>query len=87
MPTARARYAITETPAISRALEAARRKWPEDSTRPSRLILRLVEEGVQSIEPELEQRRQERLRAIRELAGTGSYPPGYLEELRSDWPE
>lgn len=87
MPTTKPRYAITETPAVSRALEAARRKWPEDRDRPSRLLLHLVSEGERAIAPELDEGRARRLAVIHELAGSLTYPEGYLEDLRKDWPE
>ena len=87
MPTTRPRYAITETPEISRALEAARRKWPEDSDRPAKLILRLIHDSASRIDDQLEQDRARRQQAIRDAAGSFEYPEGYLEDLRKDWPE
>lgn len=87
MPTARPRYAITETPAITRALDRARVVWPEDSARPSRLLLRLIEAGEQVVSLDAERERKRMLRVIDEYAGSFSYPEGYLEDLRSEWPE
>jgi len=87
MPTTRPRYAITETPEISRALAAARRKWPEDSDRPAKLILRLIHDSASRIDDQLDQDRAKRLQAIRDAAGSFEYPEGYLEDLRKDWPE
>ena len=87
MPTTKPRYAITETPDVSRALEAARRKRPEDSDRPAKLILHLIHDAASRIDDQLEQDRERRLQAIRDAAGSFEYPEVYLEDLRKDWPE
>lgn len=69
MPTTKPRYAITETPEISHALEVARRKWPEESDRPGKLILRLINGSASRIDDQLEQDPERRLQAIRDAAG------------------
>lgn len=89
MPTVRPRHAITETDAVTAALEAAARKWPEDRDRPARLLAHLVEVGFHTIEVELDEKAFARRQALERLKGsmTGVYGPGYLEELRAEWPE
>lgn len=85
MPTARPRHSIVETNEISRALKAAARRWPDDRERPEKLLLDLIREGHRAITTGVEDRRA----AISTAGGalTGSYPDGYLEQLREDWPE
>ncbi|MDQ6522267.1 hypothetical protein RB608_01580 [Nocardioides sp. LHD-245] len=89
MPTVRPRHAITETDAVTAALEAAARKWPEDRDRPARLLAHLVEVGFHAIEVELDEKALARRRALEQLAGslTGVYEPGYLDALRAEWPD
>lgn len=89
MPTTRPRHAVTETPDVSAALQAAARKWPEDRNRPGRLLRRLIREGFHSIEPDTIDARSDRLAVLRRVSGayTGMYAPDYLERLRAEWPE
>jgi hypothetical protein len=89
MPTDRPRHTITETDEVARALHDAARRWPDDSERPGKLLLDLVREGHRTIAVEEEQAIADRRAAIERTGGalTGSYPVGYLERLRQDWPE
>jgi hypothetical protein len=87
MPTARPRHTITETDEVAEALDAARKRWPDEG-RPTRLLLRLVREGYGAITNEAGRTTARRRNAVRETSGalTGSYGPDYLERLRGDWP-
>lgn len=85
MPTVRPRHPITETDEIAHALAAARRAWPELSNKPTALLRQLILAGEQSIDD----RAARRHRAIDTTAGSlaGTFTPGYLDDLRQDWPE
>lgn len=82
MPTTRPRLAITETDAIARALDVAELRWPGRSR--AQLLVLLVEEGRRHVEHDEEHR----LAALAATSGalTVAYGPGYLEDLREDWP-
>jgi hypothetical protein len=79
---------ITETDEVARALRDAARQWPQDRERPAKLLLDLVREGHRAIAADAERTVAERRSAIERTAGalTDVYPPGYLDELRGDWP-
>jgi hypothetical protein len=92
MPTTKARHTVTETDEIARALAAAARRWPQDSSRPGRLIAHLIEEGRLAIEPEVDAAIEERRAVIRRLAGsmTGVFSGQdaiSLDQLRDEWPD
>lgn len=86
MPTTRPRYQVTETPEVARALDRAAERWPGESR--SMLLVRLVEVGgglLESEEAACELRHRDAV-----LATAGRYAeafgPGYLDQLRTDWP-
>lgn len=89
MPTRRPRHTITETDEIARALDLAAVRWPADRDNRAKLLQRLIGEGHRVVTEHEERRVSERRAAIERTSGslTGVYPPGYLAELREDWPE
>jgi hypothetical protein len=52
------------------------------------LLVRLALEGHRAAQQAHDERRRRRLAAVREHSGilTGAYGPGYLEQLREEWP-
>lgn len=86
MPTARHRYQVTETDEVSRALEAAEKRWPGEPR--ARLIVRLITENGARVAEVNQAERERRRAALDAVAGSfsGMYPLGYLEELRAEWP-
>lgn len=89
MPTERARLTITETDDVARMLDEAAECWPEDREHRGRLLKRLAARGLEAARAE---RAAERLgwAAVVEraagAAGPHAYAPGYLDDLRDDWP-
>ncbi|QUR69118.1 hypothetical protein [Mycobacterium spongiae] len=86
MPTTRPRYQVTETPEIARALDQAARRWPGEPR--SKLLRRLIEVGGGILERNEKSDDSAHRAAV--LASSGRYSeafaPGYLTDLREDWP-
>lgn len=87
MPTTRPRHTVTETEDVARALDDAARRWPDVRSR-SQLLLQLLAEGHASLRREDAEETERRREAIRRTSGilTGAFDPGYLSDLRDDWP-
>lgn len=87
MPTTRPRTQVTHTDEVEEALRIARSRWPDES--PSALITHLVVAGAQALREEGSERNGARSRRIDVAVGrfAGIYGPGYLPDLRADWPE
>ncbi|GLE59016.1 hypothetical protein NJBCHELONAE_43270 [Mycobacteroides chelonae] len=85
MPTTKKRYQVTETDPVKDALAVAAQRWPELKDQPAALLVALIEVGRDAIEGTAAQR----LAAIEATAGSlpDVFSPGYLDELRQEWPE
>jgi hypothetical protein len=88
MPTTLPRIQVTQTPALRDALELAAAEWP--GVPRSELVARLAAAGGESLAAKRATRRSERRRALDQtqgIFGIEVYPPGYLDDLRKEWPE
>ena len=87
MPTTRPRYQVTETASVARALDRAALRWPGEPR--SKLLILLVEAGAHILEQD--ERLESDVHRSAVLASAGRYDtafgPGYLTDLRGDWPE
>jgi predicted RNA polymerase sigma factor len=88
MPTTKPRYMITQNDLVAEALADAARQWPEDGGSCTKLLLRLIEAGHQSLCDDSKRRRREQLAAIESTAGIlqGVFNPGDLQQLHEEWP-
>ena len=86
MPTTRPRYQVTETDAVAHALDIAAREWPDEPR--SKLLMRLVALGGDSLEASQTEKRLARLLALERTRGkyADAFDADYLAGLRNDWP-
>jgi hypothetical protein len=77
---------VTETDELAAALDSAAARSPGLSR--AQLLIRLAMDGQQVAQRAQEDRRRQRLDALRKHSGalTGAYGEDYLERLRQEWP-
>lgn len=87
MPTTLPRHAVTETPEVTAALQAAARRWPAERDRPAALLRHLVALGARVLADDAESAAERRLAAVAAAKGalSGDFGPGYLDEVRDGW--
>ena len=75
---------ITETDALSEALERAADLWPEDARDKGRLLRRVLSAGIESVETAQIKRLESRRSAIEQAAGslTGVWPADWRSAVR-----
>ena len=86
MPTTHPRIQVTVTDELRQALAAARTQWP---TLPeSQLLAALACRGAGTLAAEAGARPAARAAALEQARAdlAGCYPPGYLDDLRAEWP-
>lgn len=79
---------ITESEQVAKALDDAAKCWPADRGTPSKLLLRLLEEGHRAVIGQRAHDAATRRAAVARTSGalTGVFGDGYLTALREDWP-
>lgn len=79
---------ITETDALSAALDRAAELWPEDASDKGRLLRRVLSAGIESVETAQTKRLESRRSAIEQAAGSlaGAWPEDWRSSARDEWP-
>ncbi len=89
MPTDHRRHAITETDDIKKALDIARRAWPDLADKPGALLRQLILVGRNTLAHDHAAAADKRRQAVEKTSGAmaTAYGTDYLKELREDWHE
>ncbi|WP_374010319.1 hypothetical protein [Leifsonia sp. LS-T14] len=86
MPTHLLRTQVTHTPAVTRALDAAREEWPGATD--GKLLLHLIEAGERGLRERREQRIADRRAEIERVSARyADLEFESLESIREGWPE
>jgi hypothetical protein len=82
-------HVIKETRSLAIAIDRASLLWPELAGQRTQLLYKILEAGMREIERENEKFSNNRLNAIRELAGSmdNVWPENWREELSEGWPK
>lgn len=80
---------ITESDELSRALDYAAKRWPEQNGQRSLLLKKILEEATAELLQQEADKNSERLTHIKRVAGSMSdvWPENWREELANDWPK
>jgi hypothetical protein len=89
MPTNHRRHAITETDDIEKALDIARRAWPDLADKPGALLRQLILVGRNTLAHDHAAAAKKHEQALEQTSGAlaGVFGADYLKELREDWHE
>jgi hypothetical protein len=87
VPTSYRRIQVTETPALTQAIQIGALTWPDAPL--SQVVARLAEVGAQTIGTTEALERERHRALVTRFAGRYAefYGPDYLRDLREDWPE
>lgn len=83
---------VTETDRIAEGLDLAARIWPDDETERATLLRHLIEAGIASCELKIDERKNQRLKALEEIKKNahvfaGMWPENWNEDRLAEWPE
>ena len=89
MPTARPRHMITETEALSRALEKAAAIWPEDRDKRAELLRHIIDKGSDVVLSMADKKAEKRITALAAISQefSGMWPDNWHATMVEEWPE